>query len=116
MTVTIGWGLAVALVLLTAVAVLASLWGKTGLGKAQVIAAIRAIVQLAAVSLVIAAAVPTLWGAFAFGKVDGGMSLITRLVVPPSPLIWNVTSPSRIRPFASGKTPYEASVNTENWA
>lgn len=69
MSVTVGGGLALALALLVALAVTATSLGGVGLGREQVIAAVRAIVQLAAVSLVITAAVASLWGALAFAVV-----------------------------------------------
>lgn len=53
-------------VLLLALAVAASLAGRLGIAREQVIAALRAAVQLGAVSLIIAAAVQTLWGGAAF--------------------------------------------------
>lgn len=66
MTVIVGWGLAISLALLVLVAMGASAWGRLGLAKAQLVAALRAIVQLAAVSLIIAAAVQHIAGALAF--------------------------------------------------
>jgi len=68
-TVIVGWGLAVALVALVGLAVLASWVGKLGNTRDQVTAAVRAVVQLAVVSLIIAAAVQTIPGAFAFTAV-----------------------------------------------
>lgn len=62
----VGWGLAVALVLLVGLGVAASAVGRLGLGREQVVAAVRAVLQLAVVSLVITAAVQSLVGAFAF--------------------------------------------------
>lgn len=77
MTVVVGWGLALALVLLVALAVVASLAGRTPLARQQVVAAVRAVLQLAAVSLVITAAVQTVWGAFAFLGLMFGVALWT---------------------------------------
>lgn len=77
MTVDLGWGLAIGLVLLVALGVAASLIGRLGLARDQVVAAVRAVLQLAAVSLVIAAAVQTLWGAFAFLALMFGVALWT---------------------------------------
>lgn len=65
MTVMLGTGLAIAIVLLVALAVSADLVGRLGLARDHAVAAVRAVLQLAAVSLVITAAVQTLWGAFA---------------------------------------------------
>lgn len=61
-----GPGLAIALVLLVAVAVVASLAGRVRLERQIVIASLRAVGQLAVVSLVITAAVQHLAGAAAF--------------------------------------------------
>jgi putative ABC transport system permease protein len=56
-----GWGLAAALVALVVVAVVVSAVGRIGLERQIAVAAGRAVVQLAAVSLVIAAALASLW-------------------------------------------------------
>ena len=61
MTVTLGWGLAAALFLLVALAVTASWIGRLRLERQQAWAAVRAVVQLAIVSGVIAWAVAQLW-------------------------------------------------------
>ena len=66
MTVQPTWHLAVALVLLLALAVAASLLGRLGVQKTMVWAAVRAILQLAAVSFVIVAAVAHVFYAVAF--------------------------------------------------
>lgn len=66
MTVLIGWGLAAALVALVLLAVLYSRLGDLGLGRQQVVAAVRAVLQLALVSFVIVGAVRWLWTALAF--------------------------------------------------
>jgi len=60
------WRLAVVLVLLVGVAVAASRLGRLGVAREQVVAAVRAVVQLAAVSLVIAAALRSLAWSSAF--------------------------------------------------
>lgn len=65
MTVTLGVGLAAAIGLLVALAVVADLLGRLNLARDHAVAAARAVGQLALVSLVITAAVQTLWGAFA---------------------------------------------------
>ena len=49
MTVNVGWGLVVGLVLLVALSVVASLLGRLGIARQQVVAAVRAVLQLAAV-------------------------------------------------------------------
>ena len=77
MTVNVGWGLVVGLVLLVALSVVASLLGRLGIARQQVVAAVRAVLQLAAVSLVITAAVQNLWGAFAFLALMFGVALWT---------------------------------------
>lgn len=59
--VVLGVGLGVALVLLTVLAVSVSLVGQLGIGRSVVVAAVRAILQLAAVALVIVAVVRSLW-------------------------------------------------------
>lgn len=66
MTVDLGWGLAVALVALVVLAVLLSRLGDLGLGRQQAIAAARAVLQLAVVSLVIVGAVQYVWTALLF--------------------------------------------------
>lgn len=66
MTVDLGWGLAVALVVLVALAVLYSRLGGLGLARQQVVAALRAVLQLAGVSLVIVAAVQHVWTSLLF--------------------------------------------------
>lgn len=60
------WRLAVVLVLLVGVAIAASRLGRLGVEREQVVAAVRAVVQLAAVSLVIAAALRSLVWSSAF--------------------------------------------------
>jgi putative ABC transport system permease protein len=60
------WRLAVVLLALVGVAVAASRLGRLGVERNQVTAAIRAVAQLAAVSLVITAALDSLWWSFAF--------------------------------------------------
>ena len=64
--VIIGPGLAIGLVVLTAVAVAGAIAARLGTARATLIAVARAIVQLAAVSAVIVAAVTRLWAAVLF--------------------------------------------------
>ncbi|MGI5128454.1 ABC transporter permease [Pseudonocardia sp. CA-107938] len=65
-TVLFGWPLAVAGVLATALAALAAVWARLGTGRATVTAAVRATVQLAAVSLLIGAIIGSVWLSAAF--------------------------------------------------
>ncbi|NMO92753.1 ABC transporter permease [Actinomycetospora sp. TBRC 11914] len=65
-SVTVGWGLAAALVLLVGVAVTVSLVGRFGISRTLVIAAARAVVQLALVASVIVAVVRSWWLTAAF--------------------------------------------------
>ncbi|MEH0821705.1 MULTISPECIES: ABC transporter permease [unclassified Micromonospora] len=62
----VGPKLAVSLVVLTAVAAAVAVVGRLGHGRQIVVAAVRAAVQLAAVSLLIAAIVAALWATAAF--------------------------------------------------
>jgi putative ABC transport system permease protein len=55
------WRLAVVLVVLVAVAVVAAVLGRLGTERAYPTAALRAVAQLAAVSLVITAALASVW-------------------------------------------------------
>jgi putative ABC transport system permease protein len=64
--VLIGPGLVVALAVLTAVAAAAALWARLGTARATLVAVARAVLQLAAVSAVIVAAVTRLWAAVLF--------------------------------------------------
>ncbi len=77
MTVTLGVGLAIAVVLLVALTIAADVAGRFGLAREHAVAAGRAVLQLAAVSLIIAAAVQTLWGAFAVVLVMGAVAVRT---------------------------------------
>jgi putative ABC transport system permease protein len=63
------WRLAVVLVVLVGVASLASAVGRLGVGRDHLTAALRAVVQLAAVSAVIGALLTSLWGSLAFALV-----------------------------------------------
>ena len=60
------WRLAAVLVLLVALGVAASQVGRIGAERDQVVAATRAVIQLAIVSTVIAATLESLWGSLAF--------------------------------------------------
>ena len=65
-TVSPDWRLAVVLVLLVALAVVASVVGRLDVERTQVVAAVRAVAQLGVVSLVIAAALASVWWSLAF--------------------------------------------------
>lgn len=65
-TVVLGWPLAAALVVLVAVAALTALVGRLGTAAPSVVAAIRAVVQLALVAAVILAVVRTWWATALF--------------------------------------------------
>lgn len=79
MTVDVGWGLALALVLLVALGVVAARVGRIStsdapgherpVGREQVVAAVRAVVQLALIAGVVTAAVQTWWGGALFALV-----------------------------------------------
>ena len=64
-----GWALCVALVILLALAVAAAVWGRLGISRQLVIAAIRAVVQLVAVSAVIAVVLREVWSSMLFATV-----------------------------------------------
>nr|WP_260173765.1 ABC transporter permease [Nocardioides albus] len=82
------------LVALVAIAVLASFLGRLGAGREQVGAALRAVVQLAVVSLVIAAALSSLWSSLAFAAlmfVVASTTSARRIGVPWRQLPWVAT-------------------------
>ena len=90
-TVSPDWRLAVVLVLLVAMAVAASWAGQIGIEREQVVAAVRAVVQLAVVSLVIAAALRSLWLSWAFVLLMFLVATFTssgRIKVPRRQLPW----------------------------
>ncbi|MBN9107794.1 MAG: ABC transporter permease [Pseudonocardia sp.] len=62
----VGWPLVVALLVLVAIAVAVSLAGRVGTSRMTAVAAVRAAVQLGAVSLVILAVVRSWWSTVAF--------------------------------------------------
>lgn len=85
------WRLAVVLVVLVAVAVTASQLGHLGVGRNHLTAAVRALVQLAAVSLVIAAALRSLGWSLAFALLMFLVATWTsagRIDVPRRELPW----------------------------
>lgn len=65
-TVNPTWQLGLAMVLLVALAVIASLLGRLGVAKASVIASVRAVVQLGIVSVILAYALAHMWAACLF--------------------------------------------------
>ncbi|WP_240916952.1 ABC transporter permease [Nocardioides sp. HDW12B] len=83
--------LAVVLVLLVGIAVAASYAGRLGVAREQVTAAVRAVVQLAVVSLVIAAALASVWWSLAFVLLMYGVATLTsarRLDVARRQVVW----------------------------
>lgn len=66
MTINPSWELIVALVALVGLAMIVSRVGRLGIGRASLIASVRAAVQLAVVSLVLVYALHQLWAAAAF--------------------------------------------------
>jgi len=113
-TVTLGAGLAIALILLVGLAVAADLVGRLGLARHHAVAAGRAVLQLAAVSLVIAAAVRTLWGAFAVVLVMFAVAVFTTARRTGITTSWPWTAlslaagviPVEVIVFASGAAPF----------
>jgi putative ABC transport system permease protein len=114
-TVSPDWRLAVVLVLLVAVAVAAALLGRLGTERSYVGAAVRAVVQLAAVSLVIAAALASVWLSLAFVLLMFVVATFTstgRIRTPRSQLPWvGLAIACGIVPvlgliFASGVVPF----------
>jgi len=105
-TVTLGVGLALALALLLLIAVAADRVGRFGLARQQVVAAVRAIVQLAAVSLVVAAAASTVWGGLAFALLMFGVAVYTTAKRTGAPAAW----PWAAVTLASGVLPVELAV------
>jgi len=76
-TVELSWQLGVVLVLLVGMAVAASTIGRLGLHRSMIGAALRAIVQLSAVSLIIVAAISHLLLSFAFVAVMFAVGVFT---------------------------------------
>lgn len=65
-SITLGWGLAVALAVLVGIAVAVSLLGRFGISRALVTASVRAVLQLAVVATIIVAVVRSWWLTVAF--------------------------------------------------
>jgi putative ABC transport system permease protein len=76
-SVTVGWGLAVALLALVGVAVAVSLLGRFGLSRALATASVRAVLQLAVVATIIVAVVRSWWLTVAFVLVMLGVASVT---------------------------------------
>jgi len=105
-TVVIGWGFAAALLLLTAAAAAIAGLGGLGVGRATATAALRALVQLAAVSAIIVAVVGSLWLSLAFLLVMTGVATATsaRRMTPDR------TGLLAVLPIAAGSVPVIAIV------
>jgi putative ABC transport system permease protein len=104
--VVIGWGLGAALLLLVVGTVLVAGLGGLGVGRGTAIAAVRAAVQLAAVSAIIVAVVRSLWLSAAFVLVMLGVAAFTsaRRMTPRRSGWWAVL------PIAAGAAPVVAIV------
>ncbi|HEY2195015.1 MAG TPA: ABC transporter permease [Actinomycetospora sp.] len=76
-SVTLGWGLAVALVVLVGIAVTVSLLGRFGISRALATASVRAVLQLAAVATIIVAVVRSWWLTVAFVLLMLGVASVT---------------------------------------
>jgi putative ABC transport system permease protein len=101
------WRLAVVLVALVAVAVTASTLGRLGVAREQVVAAVRAVAQLAAVSLVITAALGSLLWSFGIVLLMFVVASVTatgRVGAPRGQLPWVMTA------VAAGAVPVLALV------
>lgn len=114
-TVSPDWRLAVVLVLLVALAVSASLVGRLGVERTQVVAAVRAVAQLGVVSLVIAAALASVWWSLAFVLLMFSVASVTstgRIGTPRNQLPWVALAiacgavPVLAFVFASGVVPF----------
>lgn len=109
------WRLAVVLVLLVALAVAAAVVGGLGTGRENVTASVRAVVQLALVSLVITAALESVWLSVAFVLLMFVVATFTsagRIKVPRRQLPWVALAvasgavPVLGLVFASGVVPF----------
>ena len=114
-TVSPDWRLAVVLVLLVALAVVASLVGRLDVERTQVVAAVRAVAQLGVVSLVIAAALASVWWSLAFVLLMFTVASVTstgRIGTPRDQLPWVAFAiacgavPVLALVFASGVVPF----------
>jgi putative ABC transport system permease protein len=109
------WRLAVVLVALVALAVLAAHVGRLATGRENVVAAVRAVVQLAVVSLVITAALANVWLSSAFVLLMFAVATVTstgRIATPRRQLPWvGLAIAAGVVPvlglvFASGVVPF----------
>jgi putative ABC transport system permease protein len=107
--------LAVVLVALVGLAVAASYVGRLGAGRDQVTAAVRAVLQLAVVSLVIAAALASVWWSLAFVGLMYVVATLTsarRLDVERRQVVWVGAAvaagalPVLVLSLASGVVPF----------
>ena len=114
-TVSPDWRLAVVLVLLVALAVVASVVGRLDVERTQVVAAVRAVAQLGVVSLVIAAALASVWWSLAFVLLMFTVASVTstgRIGTPRNQLPWVAFAiacgavPVLALVFASGVVPF----------
>jgi putative ABC transport system permease protein len=105
-TVVIGWGLAVAVVLLVAVAAGVAALAGLGISRRIATAAVRAVVQLAGVSVVVVAVVRSLWLSAVFVLVMLAVATITsaRRMTP------NRSGLHAALPIAAGSAPVIAIV------
>ncbi len=90
-TPDVSWPLAAVLVALLAAAVVVARAGRLGVERDQITAALRSVVQLAVVSLVIAAVLDSLWGSFAFVAmmyVVATATVVRRLDLPSRQTGW----------------------------
>ncbi len=109
------WRLAAVLVALLAVALLASYAGRLGVAREQAVAAVRAVVQLGVVSLVITAALGSVWWSLAFVLLMFTVATVTstgRIRAPHRQLPWVGAAiaagalPVLALVFASGVVPF----------
>ncbi len=109
------WRLALVLLVLVAVAVTASRLGSLGVGRNQLTAALRAVVQLAVVSLVITAALDSVWWSLAFVLlmfVVAGVTSAGRVRSPRRQLPWVMAAiaagaaPVLVLVLGSGTVPF----------
>lgn len=118
MTVGPSWQLIVALVALVGLAVIASRLGRLGISKSSVISAVRATVQLAAVSLVLRYALQHLWAGAAFTLLMFVVGVITTARRTGVGRAWPWTAvavASGVLPvlaiiFVSGSAPFNAAT------
>ncbi|MCL2454605.1 MAG: ABC transporter permease [Micrococcales bacterium] len=115
MPVEPGPGVVVALVVLVALAVLASAWGRLRTGRQSVVAALRAVVQLAAVALIITLVLRSLAWSLLFTLVMFTVAVATtgrRIGVSARAWLWAAVAmaagivPVLVVVFATGAVPF----------